>query len=138
MLSLPEYERLVYTLPGRYPSIRRSTLVVIRRGPAFAELRGAVEFEGEITLTVWEDLNFARGVIQGYSYAVNQPGERLYWYDPQPHPNDPSLASTHPHHKHVHPNIKRNRIPAPGLSFSRANLPLLVEEIERELLGMEE
>jgi hypothetical protein len=135
MLSLPDYERLVYTLPDRYPSIRQSTLVVIRRGPAFAELTGVVEFEGEITLTVWEDLNFVPGVIQGYSYAVNRRGERLYWYDPQPHPNDPSLASTHPHHKHVPPDIKHNRVPAPGLSFARPNLPLLIEEIERELLG---
>jgi hypothetical protein len=135
MLSLSEYEQLVYTLPERYSSIKRSTLVVIRRGPTFAELTGVVEFEDEITLTVWEDLNFSRGVIQGYSYAVNQRGERLYWYDPQPHPNDPSLASTHPHHKHVPPNIKRNRIPAPGLSFTHPNLPLLIEEIECELLG---
>jgi len=50
--SLPAYERLIYTLPDRYPSIRQSTLVVIRRGPAFAELTGVVEFEGEITLEV--------------------------------------------------------------------------------------
>ena len=134
MLSLPEYERLVYTLQDRYPSIKRSTLVVIPRGPTFAELVGMIEFEGDITLAVWEDLNFARGVIQGYSYAVNRRGERLYWYDPQPHPNDPSLASTDPHHKHVPPGIKRNRVPAPGLSFTRSNLPLLIEEIEHELL----
>ncbi len=40
-----------------------------------------------------------------------------------------------PHHKHVPPDIKRNRIPAPALSFTRPNLPLLIEEIERELLG---
>ena len=52
-------------------------------------------------------------------------------YDPQPHPNDPTLASTAPHHKHVPPDIKHHRIPAPGLSFDRPNLPLLIEEIER-------
>jgi hypothetical protein len=49
-------------------------------------------------------------------------------------PNEPSLASTHPHHKHVPPNIKRNRIPAPGLSFVQPNLPFLIEEIETNLL----
>lgn len=54
----------------------------------------------------------------------------MCWYDPQPHPNDPSLASTHPHHKHVPPDIKHNRIPAPGLSFDRPNLPYLIAEIE--------
>ena len=133
--SLPDYELLVYSLPDRYPSIRRSTLVVVRRGPAFAELTGVIEFEGEITLTVWEDLNFARGVIQGYSYAVNRRGERLYWYDSQPHPNDPSLACTLPHHKHVPPDIKRHRIPAPDISFDHPNLPALIEEIERDLLS---
>jgi hypothetical protein len=48
----------------------------------------------------------------------------------QPHPNDPSLASTDPHHKHVPPNIKRNRIPAPQMSFTQPNLPALIQEIE--------
>ncbi len=46
-----------------------------------------------------------------------------------------SIASTHPHHKHVPPDITRKRIPDPALSFTRPNLPLLIEEIERELLG---
>jgi len=39
------------------------------------------------------------------------------------------------HHKHIPPNIKRNRTPAPGLSFTRPNLSFLIEEIEREILG---
>jgi hypothetical protein len=39
--------------------------------------------------------------------------------------------STHPHHKHIPPNIKHNRIPAPGLSFDQPNLPLLIAEIEQ-------
>ncbi len=38
--------------------------------------------------------------------------------------------STHPHHKHVPPDIKHNRIPAPGLSFTQINLPFLIREIE--------
>jgi len=53
-----------------------------------------------------------------------------YWYDPTPHPNNPSLAFYHPHHKHVPPDIKHNRIPAPGLSFDRPNLPFLIREME--------
>ncbi|MGX9726632.1 MAG: toxin-antitoxin system TumE family protein [Candidatus Electronema sp. VV] len=45
--------------------------------------------------------------------------EKLYWYDSQPHPDEPSLAATHPHHKHVPPNIKqKNRIPAPSRAFT--------------------
>jgi hypothetical protein len=39
---LSEYELLIYGLPDRYPSIRRSTLVIIRHGPTFAELVGTV------------------------------------------------------------------------------------------------
>ena len=54
-------------------------------------------------------------------------------YDDFPHPNDPALASTHPHHKHLPPDIKHHRVPAPGLSFLRPNLPLLLREID-ELL----
>jgi hypothetical protein len=136
LLSLPEYEQLVYALPDRYPSIRRSTLVVIRHGPAFAELTGVVEFKDGIVLTVWEDLDFARSIVRGYSYAASQRGERLYWYDPQPHPTDPSLTSTFPHHKHVPPDVKRHRIAAPGISFDRPNLPALIEEIEHDLLSI--
>jgi hypothetical protein len=40
---------------------------------------------------------------------------------------------THPHHKHIPPNIKHHRIPAPDVSFTRPNLPFLIEEIERHV-----
>lgn len=131
---LSDYELLIYTLPDRYPSIQQSTLVAIRHGPTFAEVTGTVDFEGDVTLTVWEDLDFARGMIRGYSYSVSRQGERLYWYDPQPHPNDSSLASTFPHHKHTSPDIKHHRVPAPGIVFDQPNLPILIEEIEHGLL----
>ena len=107
-------------------------------------------------LCVQETLNFELGVIEGYGYEVSQPDptmskalfpsaaeycrpsfphkDKLYWYDSFPHPNDPGLASTDPHHKHVLPDIKRHRIPAPELSFTRPNLPFLTHEIE-QLLG---
>lgn len=64
-------------------------------------------------------------------YEVWRGDEKLYWYDPQPHPNDPELQSTHPHHKHVPPDIKHQRIPAPGMSFDQPNLPLVIEEVQR-------
>ena len=63
-------------------------------------------------------------------HEVYRGEERLYWYDDFPHPNDPVLASTMPHHKHVPPDIKHNRIPAPNVSFERPNLPALIQEIE--------
>jgi hypothetical protein len=56
----------------------------------------------------------------------------------QPHPDNLALASTHPHHKHIRPDIKHNRArrapAAPGLSFTQPNLPFLIEEIEQILL----
>ena len=131
--DLPDYERFIYSLPQQYGAIRGSTLVVIRQSPAFAELTGALIFDDEIVLEVGEDLNFNTRTIQGYGYAVSRRGERIFWYDSQPHPNDPTLASTHPHHKHIPPDIKHHRVPAPGLSFTKPNLPFLIEEIQAML-----
>ena len=64
-----------------------------------------------------------------YCRASYPDKEKLYWFDSFPHPNDISLASTDPHHKHVPPDIKHHRIPAPNISFTRPNLALLIEEI---------
>ena len=46
----------------------------------------------------------------------------------------PTLASTHSHHKHIPPDLKGNRIPAPDMSFEEPNLPTLIEETEREII----
>jgi hypothetical protein len=124
--SLREYGEFVYTLQQRFPSIRASTLVLIPRGALLAELAGRLEFEADLVLEVSEEIDFARQRILTYFYAVTRTGERLYWYDPQPHPHDPTLASTHPHHKHVIPDIKHHRVPAPGLSFTQPNLSYLI------------
>ena len=91
---------------------------------------GEVFFSNDIRLRMREELDFDAALITSYGYEVYRGAERLYWYDDFPHPNDLSLASTFPHHKHVPPNIKRNRIPASGLSFTKPNLPVLIEEIE--------
>lgn len=72
-------------------------------------------------------------MLSSYAYEIYKGDERLYWYDPQPHPNDPILAISHPHHKHVPPNIKHNRIPALDLSFTEPKLPFLIKEIEEML-----
>jgi len=70
-------------------------------------------------------------VIDWYGYEAWRGQDKLYWYDPQPHPEDSNLRSTFPHHKHNAPNIKHNRSPAPELSFMQPNLPVLIKEIER-------
>ncbi len=133
--TLPDYELFIYALQDNYPIIQISTLAVIRQASNVAIVEGKLFFPNDFYLHVLEvvrfDLNPPR--LARYGYEVWRGGEKQYWYDSQPHPNDPLLASTHPHHKHVHPNIKRNRIPAPELSFTRPNLPFLLQEIE-ELL----
>jgi len=44
------------------------------------------------------------------------------------------LTNTHPHHKHIHPDIKHHRIPAPEVHFNQPNLPFLIQEIIDNLL----
>ncbi|MBX2998801.1 MAG: hypothetical protein KF893_09855 [Caldilineaceae bacterium] len=130
--SLRDYEIFVYTLPQQFPSIERSTLTVARRGRLYAELSGELTFAGGLRLSIYERLSWDTGplLIEGYSYEAWRGSDKLYWYDSQPHPHDPTLASTDPHHKHVPPDIKHNRIPAPSLTFSAPNLPFLIREAE--------
>ena len=130
--SLRNYERYIYSLADQFPRILRSTLVVTQRGHYFAELIGEVHFPDGYRLNVYERLSWAIGplTIEGYSYEVWCGSELLYWYDSQPHPNNPELSSSDPHHKHIPPDIKHNRVPALGLSFLEPNLPFLLREME--------
>lgn len=129
--SLRDYERFIYTLKQQFPSIQSSTLVVATRGKRVAILQGDLIFVQGYRITVKERLSFDADEvrIEFYGYELWHNAEKIAWYDAQPHPNDVNLASTFPHHKHVSPNIKRNRIPAPNMSFTQPNLPMLIEEI---------
>lgn len=109
--------------------VDRSTLTVWSDSPYTGIAEGEVFFKNGIRLRLREELDFDAGLITSYGYEVYRGETRLYWYDDFPHPNDPTLAATFPHHKHVPPDIKRNRVPAPGLSFENPNLPLILEEI---------
>lgn len=132
-LRTPEdYELFLYTLPERFPSVRCSTVTFVRRGATLARVAGELRFDQGIRLVIRERILYHRlpAIIDWYGYEVWQGEVKLYWYDSQPHPDDPSLQSTHPHHKHIPPNIKHNRIPAPEMSFTRPNLPVLIQEIE--------
>ncbi len=111
-------------------AVERSTVVVWSESPYTGTAEGEVFFFNGIRLRMREELDFDAGLITAYGYEVYQGAERLYWYDDFPHPNDPSLAATHPHHKHIPPDIKRHRVPAPEMSFTRPNLPILIREIE--------
>jgi hypothetical protein len=68
------------------------------------------------------------GEILEYSYTIYRGEEKIRWYDPQPHPENPALASTFPHHFHEAPDIKHNRKPAPGISFDASNLATLIAD----------
>ncbi len=133
--TLLDYELFIYALQDDYPSIQVSTLTVIRQASDVATVEGDVFFHHDLRLRVLEVVRFdlIPPRLSRYGYEVWRGGEKLYWYDSHPHPNDPSLVATHPHHKHVPPDIKRHRIPAPGLSFTEPNLPFLIQEIERLL-----
>lgn len=127
-----DYELFLYTISENFPSVIKSTLVFIRKGASLARVSGELFFEKDIKLVVRERILFDRLplIIDWYGYEVWQGNKKLYWYDSQPHPNDPKLQSTHPHHKHIPLNMKHNRIPAPEMSFNRPNLPYLINEIE--------
>ena len=129
LISLNDYSRFVVELLS-HPPVERSTVTVWSASPYTGIAEGEVFFIDNIRLRIREELDFDTGLITSYGYEVYQGTERLYWYDDFPHPNDSSLASTFPHHKHVPPDIKRNRIPAPEMSFTQPNLPLLIQEIE--------
>ncbi len=140
-LRTPEdYELFLYTLVDQFPSVRRSTVTFARRGSALARVAGELRFDHGIRLLIRERVLYHRlpAIIDEYGYEVWRDEEKLYWYDPQPHPDDPALQSTHPHHKHVPPDIKHNRLPATGMSFIRPNLPALIQEIEALIAQVEQ
>ena len=129
--SIESYSRTIYALLEDTPAVRRHTVRIYPRGARIGVLEGTLDFDRGFVLRLYERLDFARQRILVYSYEVWQSQQQLYWYDPQEHPNDASLASSFPHHKHVSPDIKHHRVPAPELSFTHPNLPVLIEEVER-------
>jgi len=127
--TLVDYSRFVAEALDR-PTVQHSTVAVWSDSPYTGTAEGEVVFAGGIRLRLRQELDFDAGLIAAYGYEVYRGGERLFWYDDFPHPNDPTLAATYPHHKHVPPDIKRHRILAPQMSFSRPNLPFLIQEFE--------
>ncbi len=127
--SLSEYSRFVSQILSHL-DVERSTVVVWSNSPYTGTAEGEVWFKGNVRLRMREELDFDSELITSYGYEVYRGGEKLCWYDDFPHPRDPLLASTFPHHQHIPPEIKRNRVPAPNISFTRPNLPVLIQEIE--------
>ena len=127
--SLANYSHFVAQLFD-CATVKRSTVVVWSESSYTGTAEGEVFFFNGFRLRMREELDFDTGLITAYGYEVYQGSERLYWYDDFPHPNVPSLALTHPHHKHIPPDIKHLRVPAPAMSFTQPNLPILIREIE--------
>lgn len=127
-----DYELFLYRLSEQFPLVRQSTVRFIRRGVSLARVTGELHFDHSIRLVVRERVVYQRlpVAIDSYGYEVWCGDEKLYWYDSQPHPNDPTLQSTEPHHKHIRLDIKNHRIPAMDMSFNQPNLPVLIKEIE--------
>ena len=134
LASLANYSQFVATQLDR-PDMVRSTLTVWSTSPYTGVAEGEVEFLNGFRLRIREELDFDEQIITSYGYEVYKETEKLYWYDDFPHPNDITLAVTHPHHKHVPPNIKRNRIPAPGLGFDHPNLAQIIQELEQLMVN---
>ncbi len=110
--------------------MEESTLHFFTTSPTAGLLKGKLIFRNGFTLNVVEVIDFAASEILDYSYTVfNRDGEIERWYDPQPHPEDPTLAVTFPHHKHEHPDIKHNRQPIEEIGFDRLNLIALINQI---------
>jgi hypothetical protein len=127
--SKADYELLIYTLPQTYPDIVSSSLRLYTISRGTAMVKGSLRFENGLELRVSETIDFVAGQISDYSYTLFRGQERIRWYDPQPHPEVSELAGTFPHHYHMPPDIKHNRQPAPGISFTSPNLPPLIVEI---------
>ena len=127
-----DYELFIYSLVEQFPSIKHSSITFVRRGISLARIAGELHFDHGIRIIVRERILYNRlpVIISWYGYEIWRNNEKLYWYDSQPHPNESNLQSTHPHHKHIPPDIKHNRIPAPEMSFSKPNLIKLIKEVE--------
>jgi Family of unknown function (DUF6516) len=128
------YSAFIYSLPDRHPFVTGSTLTLIPVGATLAKLEGRIECSGGIHLEIWELVDFAARRIRSYSYEVYRGVEKLGWYDSWEHAEIPALASTFPHHRHVLPNLRENRVPAPGISFESPNLDVVLSDVRRDWL----
>ncbi len=128
-LSRAEYEILIYGLPQAYADqVAASTLRLYSTSALTARVVGTVYLNNGLELRVVEFVDFMAGRILDYSYTVYRGQEKIRWYDPQPHPENPDLAETFPHHYHEPPDIKRNRRPARGLRSDAPNLHTLIAD----------
>ena len=92
-----DYERFVYSLTDGHPEILSSTLRLYSNSTTIGFIRGTIWFHNGLELRVFEYLDFSDGELLDYSYTIFRGEERVRWYDPQPHPENPELAAKFPH-----------------------------------------
>ena len=94
--TIEDYELFLYTLKQQFKSITHSTVILTRRGAFLARVSGELQFDHGIKLIVRERILYHRlpVVIDEYGYEVWYGKEKLFWYDAQPHPDDPTLQKT--------------------------------------------
>jgi hypothetical protein len=132
--SLSEYSLFVAEELDR-STVERSTVMIWSESPYTGIAEGEVFFNGGLRLRIRQELDFDARLITSYGYEIYKEEQRLFWYDDFPHPNDSALAVPYPHHKHLPPDIKHNRVPAPQMSFTQPNLPVLIREVEELISG---
>ena len=68
-----DYELFLYTITDQFPSVRRSTITLIRRGATIARVTGEIYFDSNTRLVVRERLVYNRlpVVIDWYGYEVS-------------------------------------------------------------------
>ena len=133
LASLADYSRFVAELLNR-ATVTRSTVIVWSDSPFTGVAEGEVWFSHGIRLRMREEVDFDAALIAAYGYEVYRGGEKVCWYGEWEHPEIPALASTFPHHKHVPPNLRDNRVPAPGIRFDAANLDVVLQDVRRDWL----
>ncbi|MEK7730168.1 MAG: DUF6516 family protein [candidate division KSB1 bacterium] len=131
-----EYAVFLSTLFERFIAIQEVEFNTYLTSATEGYAEGTITFSDAVTLTFIEHIDFAAKRLFKYGYTVYQAGAKIYYYDPQPHPNDPTLAATFPHHKHLPPDLKHHRIPAPAMTFEYSNLEFVIREIETTLLTL--
>jgi hypothetical protein len=132
--DIASYSASVYTLADRHVLVSNASLARVPIGATLAKLEGRIECQGGICIDVWELIDFTSTRIRSYSYEVYRSGEKICWYDSWEHPELPELASTFPHHRHIPPNLRDHRVPAPGISFESPNLDTVLQDIRRDWL----
>jgi hypothetical protein len=125
-----EYAKFIFYLLADRPKIESHTIAVYTKSQTIGITRGRIFFRSGYVLRVFEQVDFVVHRIVKYFYELTFEGEPLWWYDSMPHPDVEELQSTHPHHKHIPPDIKHHRVTTTDVSFIRPNLPVLIEEIE--------